>query len=334
MQQTATRTIPLVDLTPYFEGADEGKRKVAEQIDEACRNVGFLVISGHRVPNDLIADMRRISRAFLDLPFDVKMKYKMPPDRYRGYATPLSQSLAASYGNDAPPDIKQSFSIGPIDVPDDPYFGPELAGEFFAENIWPTDDLPELEPIWREYYREMERLATDLTRIFAIALGLDEYWFDDKIDKHITDLSAIHYPPLAEPPLEGQMRAGQHTDFGHLTIVERDDATGGLQVKLGGEWLDASFVPDTFVVNIGDLMAQWTNDRWVSTIHRVNVPDEVGDPRSDRLSFTFFFQPNYDAPIEVFDTCCDAENPPKYAPTTSGGHFIGKLHALRRPEEV
>jgi isopenicillin N synthase-like dioxygenase len=256
----------------------------------------------------------------------------MLPDRYRGYATPGSQSLAASYGNDAPPDLKESFSIGPVDVPDDDYFGVEQAGEFFAPNMWPTEQLPEMEDVWLRYYREMERLAADLMRVFATALGLPEEFFVDKIDKHITDLSAIHYPPLAEPPLDGQMRGGQHTDFGSLTIVERDAATGGLQVLLDGEWVDAPFIPDTFVINIGDLMAEWTNDRWVSTIHRVTVPDRVGDPASDRLSFTFFHQPNYDAVIEVLPTCCSAEDPARYGTTTSGDHFIGKLHALRGPE--
>jgi isopenicillin N synthase-like dioxygenase len=128
------------------------------------------------------------------------------------------------------------------------------------------------------------------------------------------------------------MRGGQHTDFGNLTIVQRDDATGGLQVLLDGEWVDAPYVPGTFVINLGDLMAEWTNDRWVSTIHRVTVPDQVGDPASDRLSFTFFHQPNYDAVIEVLPTCCDTENPARYGTTTSGAHFIGKLHALRAPE--
>jgi isopenicillin N synthase-like dioxygenase len=332
MSTVTTRTIPTIDLAPYLTGDVSGKAAVAAAVDEACRNVGFLVVGGHGVPSELVAEMRAVTWQFLNLPLDIKLRHKMLPDRYRGYATPGSQSLAASYGNDAPPDVKQSFSIGPIDVPDDDYFGVEQAGEFFAPDMWPTERLPEFEAVWRHYYREMERLAGDLMRIFATGLGLPEAFFADKIDKHITDLSAIHYPPLTEPPLDGQMRGGQHTDFGSLTIVQRDSALGGLQVLLDGHWVDAPYVPDTFVINIGDLMAEWTNDRWVSTIHRVVVPDRIDDPASDRLSFTFFHQPNYDAVTEALPTCCSAENPALYGRTTSGAHFISKLHALRTPE--
>ncbi len=293
--------------------------------------MGFLIVTGHGVPADLIEDLRAVTWRFLNLPPAVKLQYRMRPDRYRGYAVPGTQSLAASYGHDAPPDLKESFSIGPVDVPDDEYHSPARAGEFFAPNLWPAE-IPEFEGIWRRYYGEMERLATGLMRVFALALDLPERYFDDKVDRHLTDLSAIHYPPLQAEPLPGQMRAGQHTDFGSLTIVQQNDAVGGLQVRLGEEWIDVPYVPGAFVVNIGDLMAEWTNDRWVSTIHRVATPPRINDPASDRLSFTFFFQPNYDARIEVLPTCCGPGNPPRYANTTSGAHFISKLHALRTPE--
>ena len=260
-----------------------------------------------------------------------KLAYKMPPDRYRGYTSPGTESLAASYGQESPPDLKESFSIGPVDVPDDEYHSWERAGAFFAPNQWPAE-VPAMRELWTSYYAEMELLATRLMRLFALALGLDEHFFDPKVDKHITNMSAIHYPPLAEAPKPGQLRGGAHTDFGSLTIVQRDKAPGGLQVLMDGTWVSAPYVEDSFVINIGDLMAEWTNDRWVSTIHQVGLPDRVEDAMSDRLSLIFFHQPNYDAAIEVISSCCSDENPAKYEPTTSGAHIARKIAAMRSPE--
>ncbi|MCU1374856.1 MAG: 2OG-Fe(II) oxygenase [Actinomycetia bacterium] len=331
MTVTQQRAIPTVDISPYLAGTDEGKRAVAEAVDAACRSVGFLIITGHGVDPALVQEMRDVSFEFFRLPEDEKLRVKMPSDRYRGYTSPGSESLAASYGMEAPPDLKESFSIGPCDPPDDEYHSPAKAGAFFAANIWP--ERPDgMRPTWSRFYGEMERLATDLMRVFALALGLDEHFFDDKVDEHITNFSAIHYPPLTREPLPGQLRGGPHTDFGSLTIVHRDQAPGGLQVLVGDEWVDAPWVDDSFVVNLGDLMSEWTNDRWVSTVHRVALPPTLHDGQSDRLVFTFFHQPNYDAAIEVLPTCCSEEDPPRYADTTSGTHITRKVLAMRSPE--
>ncbi len=177
----------------------------------------------------------------------------------------------------------------------------------------------------------MSALATDIMRIFALALGLDEHHFDPSVDRHITNMSAIHYPPLVGEPLPGQLRGGAHTDFGSITIVQRDTAPGGLQVLLDDEWVDPPYAENSFVINLGDLMAEWTNDEWVSTIHRVALPPDFADAASDRLSFTFFHQPNYDAVIEVISTCTGPDRPAKYGTTTSGAHITGKIAAMRSP---
>ena len=144
-----------------------------------------------------------------------------------------------------------------------------------------------------------------------LALDLPETYFNDKIDQHITNFSVLHYPGQAEEPEPDQLRAGAHSDLGSLTIIYQDSATGGLQVYTREEqWIDVPLIEGSFVVNLGDLMAEWTNDRWVSTPHRV-----VNPPRShahqDRLSIGFFHQPNYDAVIECIETCCGPDNPPK-----------------------
>lgn len=331
MSNTTQSTIASVDISRFRHDDPAGRLEVAAAVDHACRTVGFLIITGHGIDPRLVADARAVSMQFFGLRADQKLAYKMPPDRYRGYTSPGTESLAASYGQETPPDLKESFSIGPFDVPNDDYHAPKYAGGFFAANMWPSE-VPRMEEVLCAYYQAMEELATKLMRLFAVALGIPENFFDTKIDRHITNMSVIHYPPLLAPPAPGQLRGGAHTDFGSLTILQRDNAPGGLQVLVDGTWINAPYVEDSFVVNLGDLMAEWTNDRWVSTIHRVATPDKLEDAMSDRLSLVFFHQPNYDAEIEVLQSCISADNPARYEPTTSGAHIIKKISAMRSPE--
>jgi isopenicillin N synthase-like dioxygenase len=326
------RTIPVIDLSPFYGGDAAARVQLAREVHDACSRLGFLVVTGHGVDQELVDGLRDAMTRYFALPLEQKMQVKMPSDAYRGYAYIGSESLAASYDEGDLPDLKESFTTGPVDVDrGDPYFGPERSGNFFAENLWPSEPAG-LEEVWSRYYREMSRLAGNLMRVFALALDLPEHFFDDKIDRHITNMSVIHYPPLEREPLPGQLRGGPHTDFGSLTILQRDDAPGGLQVQIGGEWVDAPFVPDSFVINLGDLMAEWTNDRWVSTVHRVVPPPTLRDGSTDRMSIPFFHQPNYDALIEVLPSCITPDRPARYEPVTSGDHIFGKIAKMRSPE--
>ncbi len=326
--------IPLIDISPFLRGSDAERRAVANAVNAACEDIGFLMVAGHGIPSSLVDGMRSASTAFFDRPLEEKLRYRMPPDRYRGYIAFGNEALAYSLDEKTPPDLKESFSIGPVDTPDDAYHRAATPANFFAPNMWP-DGLPEFRAIWTSYYRRMEELATTLMRIFAVALGMDEHYFDDKIDRHITNFSVLHYPPQAESPLPGQLRAGAHTDYGSLTILKPDAAPGGLQVHAkDGSWLDVPHVPEAFVVNLGDLMAEWTNDRWVSTLHRVvNPPRSVG-AAARRLSMAFFHQPNYDAVIQCLPSCADAARPPRYGTTTSGEHVWMKINKHREPERA
>jgi isopenicillin N synthase-like dioxygenase len=185
------------------------------------------------------------------------------------------------------------------------------------------------------YFKELERLAADLMQIFAVGLELPANYFADKIDKQCGSLRALWYPEQPEAPFPGQLRAGAHTDYGSLTILKTEDAPGGLQVRRrDGEWINVDPVPGCFIINIGDLMMHWTNDRWVSTLHRVVNPPRDYALGSCRLSLAFFHQPNYDAEIRCLDTCQGPGNPAKYPPTTSGAHRLYKLNRANDYEPV
>lgn len=318
--------VPVIDISPFLAGTPQGKRQVAEQVGQACKDIGFLTIVGHGVDKDLIAETYRTSREFFNLPLEEKMKVARPaPDQVRGYSPVGDEGLSYSLDEAAPGDLKESLSIGPVDVPEEDYYRSGAAGPHFASNLWPETPAA-LQPVWSEYFRVMEQLSADLMQIFASALDLPEGFFEDKIDKHISMFRVLNYPePIAEPH-RGQLRAGAHSDYGSLTIVRQDHDIGGLQVRnRQKQWVDVKPIPDSFVVNIGDLMMQWTNDRWISTVHRVINPPRDRVPQSRRQSLVFFHQPNYDAMIECLESCYSQEQPAKYAPISSGDHLRMKF---------
>jgi isopenicillin N synthase-like dioxygenase len=182
-------------------------------------------------------------------------------------------------GGDSPPDYKEVFAIGPDDVPEDGYFTGPGSYPSFAPNLWP-DAPADLQPRMLTYWRQMEKLMRVIGEALAIALDLPDDAFADVLDgRHTSQLRLLHYPPPIGNIEPGQLRAGEHSDVGMMTILRNDPVPGGLQVKVReGEWIDAPAVENTFILNIGDLLMRWTNDRFVSTLHRVMVPpgDAVG----------------------------------------------------------
>ncbi len=233
---------------------------------------------------------------------------------FRGYEPVGGSALARTQGLDTPPDLCELFRISRFDEPAvAAAAGYEPGLEyFFAPNIWP-DRPASLRPALVEYYQHLESLGATLLRIFALALDLPETYFDPTIDRHITNLCLNYYPAQFTPPRPGQLRRGPHTDYGSVTILHQDDAPGGLQVRVGNAWEDVPHIPGSYVINIGDLMARWTNDRWVSTLHQVINPGGA-DIGRDRLSIPFFHQPNFDAVIACLPSCATADHPPRYEP--------------------
>jgi isopenicillin N synthase-like dioxygenase len=323
--------VPVVDIAGYFSGVPARKREIALMIDEACRSIGFLVISGHGVPDEVIAGMEASARAYFALPLAERLRHvTRDPEIYRGFSELGSSAAAYSMDDrESAPDYVERFTVNRARIdPDDPYYTTEKGRRIFAPNIWP-ESVPGFEAAWTAYYRQMETLAQTLMRLFALALDLDEHWFDDKIDKHMTNLTANWYPDQRVPPKPGQLRIGAHSDYGSLTILKAEDKPGGLEVRAtDGTWQPVPIIPGTLIVNLGDLMAQWTNDRWVSTLHRVVNPPRDRITGTERLSIAFFHQPNYDALVECLPSCLDGGTA-KYAPITSGDHLIMKLNKLQ-----
>ena len=308
--------VPVIDIAPFLQGGAADKAAVAAQVGRACRDIGFLVIQGHGVSPALRQRMGEVSRTFFDLPLAQKMRLARPAkDVARGYIGLDEESLARSrdpsaYGSD----LNESLMIGPVDPPDAAYANAPAAGRHFAPNLWPEAPTG-LRETWTEYYRAQSTLAATLMRVFALALALPEGFFDTRIDRHISRLRVRNYPEQRTPPAPGQIRAGAHSDYGSLTILATEDKPGGLQVcNAAGDWVDVPVVDDCFIVNIGDLLARWSNDTWVSTLHRVVNPPTGAGPETRRQSLVFFHNPNYDAVIESLVPGV----PAKYPRTTSG----------------
>jgi isopenicillin N synthase-like dioxygenase len=323
-----TETFPTIDATPLLDPAASSAHlaKVARAIDDACRTIGFFAVTGHGVPAQTIADLYTAAYAFFDLPAEDKMTVRRPrPEQNRGYIPPGDETLARLAGRETPPDRKELFAIGPFNLPDEPYFTGPAAYPNLAPNLWPARPAT-LAPAMKAYWRALERLAQALCRGYATALDLPADYFVSGIDRHVSQLRLMHYPAPSEPPLPGQLRAGEHTDLGMMTLLHSDNAVGGLQVKRrDGNWVDAPVAPGTFVVNLGDMMMRWTNDRWISTPHRVVNPPDGSTTISRRLSVGMFFIPNYDAEIACIETCRAPGQPPRYAPISVAAYRTARF---------
>jgi isopenicillin N synthase-like dioxygenase len=311
--------VPVIDIT----AAD-----APEGLDAACRSIGFMSIVGHGIASDVIEAMVEATDEFFALPLGEKLRYR-PPGAHidRGYAAKGTESLAYSLGvGDRPPDLFEAFNIGPETRP------AVIRAERpeFAPNIWPERPA-RLRETLMPYFDAAGGLARRVASVMAVALGLAPAFFDDKTDHSTDTLRVNHYEraPGEPEPVPGQQRMGAHTDYGILTVLYADQVPGLEVVGPDGAWHAVVPPEGALLVNLGDLLAEWTNDRWRSTLHRVVPPPRGADGPSVRRSMAFFHDGNYDAVIECLPTCCSADNPPRYARVTAGEHLMAKLLAPR-----
>jgi len=306
-------------------GADE----VAGAINRACTEVGFFQIIGHGLDDSIESAAWRCATSFFGLALSEKLTTAIPAGDAYGYGPFRVERLAASLGAATPPDLKETFSVGPFEASsrtiDDP-----SAAFVYSPNRWPTS-LPELEPTFHAYYDSLSVLAERVMSLMARGLGLSDEYFVPFIDQHPSALRALHYPDLGGlAPEPGALRAGAHSDYGTLTLLRQDDAPGGLQVlDVADRWHDVHSVEGAYVVNVGDALARWTNDRWRSTVHRVVVPPADAARDCTRQSMAFFHNANWDAMIECLPTCVVEGEAVRYAPVTAGEHLMNKFNSTQ-----
>ena len=322
--------IPRIDIASFLDGSD--KQQVAESVADSCRDIGFLVLTGHGLDGQALQDAFALTRAFMDLPQATKDQWHPRGlSKQRGYHGFATRGLASTLDHDIPPDLRETLFLGPVDNHQDHFRDLAAAQTAYWPNTIPNDPAG-IDGALVTVYREFERLSADLLRIFAVALELREDYFANLIDRHFSILSCHHYPALTTAPKPGQLRTGAHTDFGAMTILAMTDAAGGLEVQMpNGDWQGVQAGPGELVVNLGDMMARWTNDRWRSTLHRVANPQDLDRAASRRQSIGYFMHPNFDARIECLPSCLDPGAQPRYAPLTAGEHIamkIAKSHSI------
>jgi isopenicillin N synthase-like dioxygenase len=316
--------VPVIDLSMSLSGDKQSRQKVAEQIRDACESIGFFTIIGHGVPDTLIDGVRAESAAFFGMPIEQKELTPQPPEKIsRGYSRVGSRAFAYSIGKKTPPDLHENYGMGPVDEPPPNVRGTEAEKLFFMRNYWPQKPAG-FQGAFESYYRAMEPLAGSILQLFARALGLDDTYFDSSVNHHTSTMRVVYYVPQETPPEPGQLRGGEHTDFGTLTILKGEDVPGGLQVRTrAGNWIDVHPRPDAFICNIGDIMMRWTNDHWLSNLHRVaNPPRESA--HIGRTSVVFFHNPNVDAEIRCIRAFYGKDDIEKYPPAHFGDLYLSK----------
>ena len=321
VEATAMSHVPVVDISAFETGDAETRRGIADHVSKAVEDIGFFTVSGHGGPAHVVENMRKSSWEFFRLPLaDKKRLLDDSMSLNRGYTPFASEHNGSSEGVKALPDLREGFIYGPFDRPNDDYHNSPTAGFAYQENIWP-ESQPDLVKNFMRYYSALEALNRRLLGVFAVALNIDPDFFTDKFDRHASTIRLLHYPEQETKPSPGHLRCGAHTDFGSHTILMSDDSPGGLQVRSNdGEWIDVAPPPGSFVVNIGDLMMVWTNDRWVSNRHRVVNPPVSMAEGSARLSIAFFVHPNHDAPIQCIPTCLSNSEPVRHDPVLAGDY--------------
>jgi isopenicillin N synthase-like dioxygenase len=313
-----TDKLPVIDLAGLASGDDLALRRIARDVGEACRTIGFFYVVNHGVAS--IPAAFEQSDRFFALPLAQKRALAIEIiGGNRGYSGLMREALDPARGAD----MKEAFNIGLDLAPDDPEL---LAGvPFRSLNAWP--DLADFRAVLLGYFDDCAALGLRLHRAFALDLGLPVAFFEDKFDRSMATLRLLHYPatPAGAPD---QMGAGEHTDYGAITLLSTDNV-GGLEVKTrGGEWIAAPVTPGAFVVNIGDCLMRWTNDIYVSTPHRV-----VNRSGRERFSIAFFFDPNPDARVAAIPSCVPAGESPRYPPISGADYLKFRLDASK-PVEI
>ncbi|MFJ2608917.1 isopenicillin N synthase family dioxygenase [Streptomyces sp. NPDC091279] len=276
--------IPTIDLRPWRDGDEAARRAIARTVDDALQSAGFLLVTGHGVDPSLRARIRAAARAFFALPTEVKQPYAARVGG-RGWLGPGAEANGSADGAATPPDLKESLTF----ATHEPFEDPVVDAEWRAPNVWPAE-VPELRALCEEYLARMAELERLLLSLLGAALGVAPDFFSRHMDHPTYGFNINWYPgtEVVGAPEPGQFRIGPHTDFGTVTILDRQAGKGGLQVFTdAGGWEDAPYDPEAFTINVGDLLSRWTGDRWRSGRHRV-LPPPPDTPTEELMSLVYF----------------------------------------------
>ena len=306
-RRIAFSEIPVVDIGPMFGADRAGRLAVAMELRRCCSEVGFVYIKNHGVPEERMLRAREQMAEYFHRPLEYKLQHDiMHAQRHRGFVR-----YGGLYADvSAKPDHQEAFEVA-LELPeDDPDY--RAGNMIYGPNIWP-DDMPDFRKHIYAYYDEILALGRVMFRAFALALDLEENWFEPLIVKPMGQLRLIYYPPQEGPIDPQRIGIGAHSDYECFTILWQD-GTGGLQVQnIAGEWIEATPVPGTFIINIGDMMARWTNGLFSSTPHRV-----INRTGKERYSMPFFYGANYETVARCIPSLLKPGEKPKFPPTKCG----------------
>jgi isopenicillin N synthase-like dioxygenase len=308
-----------VDYLDYSQGDAATRQKFIEEFGDSFSNMGFAIVKNHGVTEELRTKLFEVSKAFFELPDDVKKRYE--DEKLNGQRGYISKNKESAKGKSVP-DLKEFYHIGQTVEDNDPI------KEEYPDNIWPKE-VTEFEAVGQEVFQTFENTGRNLLRAIAQYLDLDENYFDDKIHNGNSVLRLLHYYPVADKSQipEGAVRAAAHGDINLITLLMGGSAEGLQAQSLDGEWISVSPGPDEIVINIGDMLARLTNDRLRSTQHQVITPNEESWTKP-RYSTPFFLHPRSDMDLTCLDTCVSADNPKEYADMTAGEFLTERLIEL------
>ncbi|MFI9030939.1 isopenicillin N synthase family dioxygenase [Streptomyces sp. NPDC053560] len=331
--------VPVIDLSGWRYGTAEDRAAVATAVDEAARTVGFMQITGHGIPESAAAGLAAAMDDFFGLPPAAKRALCAPPEINRGYTPPKAEKLSLSLGVASPEDLFEAFNVG-VDAgaPLGPYAGAALPAEHFPANLWPDPAaVPGFRTAVEDWFTRAGALARRLTEVFAVALGLEEDYFAPYTHRSVDVLRMNNYalPPGETVVDKRQMGMGAHTDYGIVTVLWADRVPGLQILATDGTWHDVVPAEGAVLVNLGDALARWTDDRWRSTLHRVLPPTDADGRLVRRRSAAYFHDGNHDAVISALPGCVAPGARPLYEPVTIGEHIAAKLAGSRalRPNE-
>jgi isopenicillin N synthase-like dioxygenase len=309
-------SIPSLDLADFKSGTPEQKKKFAQDLGNAYETVGFVAIKNHGLSDELVNQLYAEVKKFFDLPVEVKLKYEDPKlAGQRGYTSFGKEHAKGSTAGD----LKEFWHFGQEVTDNDP-----IKSEY-PDNIW-CDELPEFNKVGIEAYKQLEDSGKYMLRAIAIFLGLDEFYFDDKIKNGNSILRPIHYGPITVEP-QNAVRAGAHEDINLITLLMGASADGLEILDKKGNWVAVTALPNQIVVNVGDMLQRLTNNRLRSTTHRVvNPPRELWG--TSRYSIPFFLHPRSEMRLDCLESCVTATNPLQYAPISAGEYLNQRLEEI------